>query len=156
MLCLDNSFCSGQTCRSARYLVRKNLKVLTFSIMLLSRIHFNMVLLTAHNYAQRSAVCAVGAESRWRVFLHSWCDAGLSGYYFILALAKTVTPGGSPRREPGQPAPPLKVFHFDQKILAVQKPIAYTDLLGNVLFYFSLFFQFHHFNRAGSCFSFSA
>jgi len=48
---------------------------------------------------------------------------------FILALAKTVTPGGGPRREPGQPAPPLKVFHFDQKILAVQKPIAYTDLL---------------------------
>jgi len=34
--------------------------------------------------------------------LHSWCDAELSGYYFILALAKTVTPGGSPRREPGQ------------------------------------------------------
>jgi hypothetical protein len=24
---------------------------------------------------------------------------------FILALAKTVTPGGSPRREPGQAAP---------------------------------------------------
>jgi len=55
------------------------------------------------------------------------------GYYFILALAKTVTPvgapGGSPRREPGRPAPPLNLFHFDQKILAVQKPIAYTDLL---------------------------
>jgi hypothetical protein len=47
----------------------------------------------------------------------------------MLALAKTVTPGGSPRREPGRPAPPLKLFHFDQKILAVQKPIAYTDLL---------------------------
>jgi hypothetical protein len=28
------------------------------------------------------------------------------GYYFILALAKTVTPEGSPRREPGQAAPP--------------------------------------------------
>jgi hypothetical protein len=25
---------------------------------------------------------------------------------FIIALAKTVTPGGSPRREPGQAAPP--------------------------------------------------
>jgi len=25
---------------------------------------------------------------------------------FILALAKTVTPGGSPRREPGRAAPP--------------------------------------------------
>ena len=54
---------------------------------------------------------------------------GYDYYYFILALAKTVTPGGSPRRSPGRPAPPLKVFHFDQKILAVQKPIAYTDLL---------------------------
>jgi len=30
------------------------------------------------------------------VFLHSWCDAGLSGYYFIVALAKTVTPAGAP------------------------------------------------------------
>jgi len=55
---------------------------------------------------------------------------GYDGYYLILAVAKTVTPGGSPRREPGRPAPPLKVFHFDQEILAVQKSIAYTDLLG--------------------------
>jgi len=39
---------------------------------------------------------AVAAESRWRVFLHSWCDAGLSGYYIILALAKTVTLAGVP------------------------------------------------------------
>ena len=81
----------------------------------------------------------VAAASRWRVFLHSLCDAGLCGYYFILALAKTVTPGGSPRREPGRPAPPLKIFHFDQKILAVQKPIAYTDLLGNVILWQLLF-----------------
>ena len=44
-----------------------------------------------------------------------------------------VTPGGSPRREPGRPAPPLTVYHFDQKILAVQKPIAYTDLLAIVI-----------------------
>jgi len=102
MLCLDNSFCSGQSCWSTRYLVRKYLKVLTFSIMLLGRIHFNMVWLAAHNYAQRSAVCGVGAESRWRVFLHSWCDEELCCNLFILALAKTVTLGGSPRREPGQ------------------------------------------------------
>ena len=60
---------------------------------------------------------------------------GYDCYYFILALAKTVTPGGGPRREPGQPAPPLKVFHFDQKILAVQKPIAYTDLLAVVILF---------------------
>jgi len=31
---------------------------------------------------------------------------GYDGYYFILALEKTVTPGGRPRREPGQAAPP--------------------------------------------------
>ena len=66
-----------------------------------------------------------------------FCTRGaMQGYdvdLFILALAKTVTPGGSPRREPGQPAPPLKIFHFDQKILAVQKPIAYTDLLALVI-----------------------
>jgi len=53
---------------------------------------------------------------------------------FIVALAKTVTLGGSPRREPGRPAPPLKLFNFDQKILAVQKPIAYTDLLCGVCY----------------------
>jgi hypothetical protein len=58
---------------------------------------------------------------------------------FILALAKTVTPGGRPRREPGRPAPPLKLFHFDQKIFAVQKPIAYTDLLGvGIMLFFNL------------------
>jgi hypothetical protein len=66
-----------------------------------------------------------------------FCTRGaMQGYdvvLFILALAKTVTPGGSPRREPGRPAPPLKLFHFDQKILAVQKPMTYTDLLCKVL-----------------------
>jgi hypothetical protein len=31
---------------------------------------------------------------------------GYDCYYIILSLAKTVTPGGSPRREPGQAAPP--------------------------------------------------
>jgi hypothetical protein len=62
-----------------------------------------------------------------------FCTRGaMQGYdvnLFILALAKTVTPGGSPRREPGQPVPPLTVFHFVQKILAAQKPMTYTDLL---------------------------
>ena len=57
---------------------------------------------------------------------------GCDGVLFILALAKTVTPGGSPRREPGQPVPPLTVFHFVQKILAAQKPMTYTDLLATV------------------------
>ena len=49
-----------------------------------------------------------------------FCTRGaMQGYdvvLFILALAKTVTPGGSPRREPGQavaPAtkPPLYLLH---------------------------------------------
>ena len=31
---------------------------------------------------------------------------------------------------PGRPAPPLKVFHIYQNTVAVQKLIAYTDLLG--------------------------
>jgi len=39
-----------------------------------------------------------------------FCTRGaMQGYdvvLYILALAKTVTPGGSPRREPGQAAPP--------------------------------------------------
>jgi len=39
-----------------------------------------------------------------------FCTRGAMQSYnvdlFILALAKTVTPGGSPRREPGQAAPP--------------------------------------------------
>jgi hypothetical protein len=30
---------------------------------------------------------------------------GYDGYYLIVALAKTVTPGGSPRRQPGRAAP---------------------------------------------------
>jgi hypothetical protein len=56
------------------------------------------------------------------------------GYYFILALAKTVTPGGSPRREPGRPVPPAtELSFFSQKILAAQKPMTYTDLLAIVI-----------------------
>ncbi len=43
---------------------------------------------------------------------------------------------GSPRREPGQPVPPLTVFHFNQKILAAQKPMTYTDLLGIGFFHY--------------------
>jgi len=65
-----------------------------------------------------------------------FCTRGaMQGYdvvLFILALAKTVTPRGSPRREPGRPAPPLKVFHFCHNIVAVQKPMTYTDLLAAV------------------------
>ena len=53
-------------------------------------------------------------------------------------VGKNRDTSGGPRREPGRPAPPLKVFHFDQNILAVQKPIAYTDLLGIVAAFFEL------------------
>ncbi len=45
----------------------------------------------------------VGAASRWRAFLHSWCDAGIGYYLFILALAKTVTPVGVPGGSRGGP-----------------------------------------------------
>jgi len=62
--------------------------------------------------ADGGALRPVPKRNEVGVFLHSWCDAGLSGYFFIVALAKTpdksgqaVTPGGSPRREPGQAAP---------------------------------------------------
>jgi len=34
------------------------------------------------------------------------------GYLFILALAKTVTPGGGPRREPGRPVPLATLLTF--------------------------------------------
>jgi hypothetical protein len=51
------------------------------------------------------APCPVPNEVKVGVFLHSWCDAGLCGYYFILALAKTVTLGGSAPRERGRTAP---------------------------------------------------
>ena len=54
--------------------------------------------------------CPVPNEVSAGVFLHSWCAAGLSGYYFILALAKTtdksgqaMIPGRRPRRKEGQP-----------------------------------------------------
>jgi hypothetical protein len=79
------------------------------------------------------------ALGRWRVFLHSWCDAVLCGYYFILALAKTVTPGGSPRRKPGRPVPLTTRRSSLARIpiaigIAAHKPIAYTDLLPAVYF----------------------
>ena len=68
-----------------------------------------------------------------------FCTRGaMQGYdvnLFILALAKTVTPGGSPRREPGQPVPPAtRRSSFGQKILAAHKPMTYTDLLATVIY----------------------
>ena len=67
------------------------------------------------------------------MFLHSWCDAGLCGYYFILALAKTVTPGGSPPAVPGAArGASHKSFLFSYIIVAPRKAMTYTDLLGIV------------------------
>jgi len=54
------------------------------------------------------------------VFLLSWCGAGLSGYYFVLALAKTVTPGGSPRESGAGRTAYHLAFLFSQKVLAVR------------------------------------
>jgi len=66
-----------------------------------------------------------------------FCTRGaMQGYdvvLFIVALAKTVTPRGSPRREPGQAAPPTtKRSSLARRFSRCGKPIAYTDLLGRV------------------------
>jgi len=48
-------------------------------------------------------------------------------------VGKNRDTSGSPRREPGQPVPPLTIHLFNQKILAAQKPMTYTDLLCTVV-----------------------
>jgi len=63
-----------------------------------------------------------------------FCTRGaMQGYdvvLFILALAKTVTPPGSPRRQPGQAAPPTTLrSSLARKFSRCGAPIAYTDLL---------------------------
>jgi len=67
-----------------------------------------------------------------------FCTRGaMQGYdvdLFILALAKTVTPGGSPRRQPGQAAPPTtKQSSLARRFSRCGAPIAYTDLLAGVI-----------------------
>ena len=63
----------------------------------------------------------VGAESRWRVFLHSWCDAGMWCCFVYCRVGKN----RDTRRGPpagagaGRTADHLTVF-FSQKILAVR------------------------------------
>jgi len=55
---------------------------------------------------------------------------GYDGYYLILALAKTVTPGGSPRREPGRAVPlTTQQSSLARKFSRYGAAIAYTDLL---------------------------
>jgi len=63
-----------------------------------------------------------------------FCTRGaMQGYdvvLFFLALAKTVTPGGSPPAVPGAARTAgHKMVLFSQKILAVRKAMTYTDLL---------------------------
>jgi len=47
------------------------------------------------------APCPVPNVVRSGCFCTRGAMQDYDGYYLILALAKTVTPGGSPRREPG-------------------------------------------------------
>ncbi len=66
-----------------------------------------------------------------------FCTRGaIQGYdvvLFIVALAKTVTSGGSPRREPGQAAPPTtQRSSLARRFSRCGAPIAYTDLLAPV------------------------
>ena len=66
---------------------------------------------------------------------------GYDCYLFILALAKTVTPGGSPRREPGQAvAPATKPSSLVTQLSRHGAPMTYTGLLGIVAVLF-LFVQ---------------
>jgi len=63
-----------------------------------------------------------------------FCTRGaMQGYDVVLvivALAKTVTPGGGPRREPGQAAPLTnKRSSLARRFSRCGAPIAYTDLL---------------------------
>jgi hypothetical protein len=68
----------------------------------------------------------------------SFCTRGaIQGYdvvLFILALAKTVTPAGAP----GGAGAACAAWHFtvlfSKKVLAAQKAMTYTDLLGAVAF----------------------
>jgi len=52
------------------------------------------------------APCPVPNAERSGCFCTRGAMQGYDVVLFILALAKTVTPGGGPRREPGQPVPP--------------------------------------------------
>jgi len=67
-----------------------------------------------------------------------FCTRGAMPVYdvdlFILALAKTVTPPGGPRREPGRAVPlTTKRPSLARKFSRYRAAIAYTDLLGLVI-----------------------
>ena len=54
-------------------------------------------------------------------------------YYSILALAKTVTPAGAPGGAGAACAAWHLMVLFRQKVLAAQKAMTHTDLLGIVV-----------------------
>ena len=69
-----------------------------------------------------------------------FCTRGaIQGYdvdLFILALAKTVTPPGGPRREPGQAvAQVTKPSSLVTQLSRHGKPMTYTDLLAPVNYF---------------------
>ena len=73
-----------------------------------------------------------------------FCTRGAMKYYdvvlFILALAKTVTPPGGPRRKPGQAVPPTtRRSTLARKLSRYGAPIAYTALLATVIYLLSVF-----------------
>ena len=65
-----------------------------------------------------------------------FCTRGaIQGYdvdLYILALAKTVTPPGSPRREPGRAVAPATKSPLVTQLSRHGAAIAYTDLLAGV------------------------
>jgi len=63
-----------------------------------------------------------------------FCTRGAKQGYdvvlFIIALAKTVTPSGGPRREPGRAVPPTtKLSSLARKFSQYGEAMTYTDLL---------------------------
>jgi hypothetical protein len=66
-----------------------------------------------------------------------FCTSGAmqdyDGYYLILALAKTVTPAGAPGGAGAACAAWHLMVLFRQKVLAAQKAMTHTDLLGIVV-----------------------
>jgi len=88
-----------------------------------------------------------------------FCTRGaMRGYdvdLFILALAKTVTPGGGPRREPGRAAPPTTLrSSLARKFSRCGEPMTYTDLLcRRALLIFEMFY-FNFFKQPRICYWF--
>ena len=84
----------------------------------------------AHNVRRYVALAQSRGGAR---FCTRGAMKGYDGYYFVLALAKTVTPGGSPRREPGQAVTPAtKLSSLVTQLSRHGAPMTYTDLLAPV------------------------